>query len=541
MTTEHDYIVVGSGSAGAAVAARLSEDSGVSVLLIEAGGRDSHPFQLMPLAFLKLGRAQRGIWEYFSEPEPGLNGRRLRIARGRTLGGSSSINAMIAIRGNARDYDIWAEQGCTGWSYADVLPYFKRLERSWRGAGPYHGADGPVGISPMRGADLLYEPLLEAARAAGIPESEDANGAVQDGISRMEATIGAGKRASAARAYLYPALGRANLTILRDALTEKILIENGRAVGIAYRKDGERQTVRAGREIIICAGAFNSPQILMLSGIGPADELKAAGVDPVHDLPGVGRNLSDHPNIITGYRLHGGEGLTRHLRYDRAGWLAARWFARADGPFAWNGASANIFLRTQDGLDRPDVQLISMPVSNTADLWLKKPKFEISVRGGALHPKSRGWVKLGSADPTAAPRIQFNMFAESDDLATMVRAVKASRDIYAQSPLREMIHSESLPGADVRTDADIAGYLRANAWHRAHPVGTCRMGVDGDAVVDPELRVRGIEGLRIADASIMPEVPGGNTNLPSIMIGEKVADMVLGRSLPRAHLPSAGR
>jgi len=539
MKAEPDYIVIGSGSAGAAVAARLSEDPTVSVLLIEAGGRDNHPFQVMPLAFLKLGRARRGLWEYFSEPEPGLNGRRLRVARGRTLGGSSSINAMIAIRGNRRDYDLWAEQGCTGWSYADVLPYFKRLERSWRGENFYHGASGPVAISPMLGDDLLYEPLVAAARAAGISETEDPNGAVQEGISRMDATIGGGKRASAARAYLYPILGRANLTILRDALTEKVVIEKGRAVGVAYRQGSERRTVRAGREIIVCAGAFNSPQILMLSGIGPADELKAAGVDSVHDLPGVGRNLSDHPNIITAFEIKGGEGLTRHLRYDRASWLAARWYARADGPFAWNGATANIFLRTQEDIDRPDVQLISMPVSNNAELWLKRPKFEISVRGGALHPKSRGWVKLASADPNAAPRILFNIFAEPDDLATMIRAVKASRDIYAQSPLRDMIRAESLPGPDVRTDAEISEHLRANAWHRAHPVGTCKMGVDTDAVVDPELRVRGIAGLRVADASIMPEVPGGNTNLPSIMIGEKVADMVLGKSLPRADL-SAG-
>jgi choline dehydrogenase len=536
MTSEPDYIVIGSGSAGAAVAVRLSEDRDVSVLLLEAGGRDSHPFQLMPLAFLKLGQAKRGLWEYFSEPEPGLNGRRLRVARGRTLGGSSSINAMIAIRGNARDYDIWAEQGCTGWAYADVLPYFKRLEHSWRGAGPYHGADGPVGISLMEGNDLLYEPLLAAARAAGIAESEDPNGVVQDGISRMEATIGAGKRASAARAYLYPALARPNLTIARDALTERILVEGGRAVGVAYAQGSERKTVRAAREVILCAGAFNSPQLLLLSGIGPADELRALGIDPVHDLPGVGRNLADHPNVVGSYALKGGEGLTRHLRYDKAGMLAALWYARSVGPFAWNGASANIFLRTQQGLDRPDVQLITMPVSNYADLWLRRPKYEISVRGGALHPKSRGWVKLGSADPTDAPRIQFNMFAEPDDLATMVRAVKAIRDLYAQAPLGDMIASEVLPGPDVRTDADIADYLRANAWHRAHPVGTCRMGVDDDAVVDPELRVRGIEGLRVADASIMPEVPGGNTNLPTIMIGERAADFVLGKNLPPAKL-----
>jgi len=539
MMPEPDYIVIGSGSAGAAVAARLSEDPHVSVLLVEAGGRDNHPFQVMPLAFLKLGRARRGLWEYFSEPEPGLNGRRLRVARGRALGGSSSINAMIAIRGHRRDYDLWAEQGCTGWSYADVLPYFRRLERSWRGEGPYHGASGPVAISPMLGDDLLYEPLVDAARAAGIAETDDPNGAIQEGISRMDATIGGGKRASAARAYLYPAFGRPNLTVLRDALTERLLIENGRALGVVYRQGNESRTVRAGREIIVCAGAFNSPQILMLSGIGPADELRAAGIDPIHDLPGVGRNLSDHPNIITAFELKGGEGITRHLRYDRASWLAARWYARSDGPFAWNGATANIFLRTKDSLDRPDVQLIAMPVSNNAELWLKRPKFEISVRGGALHPKSRGWVKLGSADPTAAPRIQFNMFAEPDDLATMIRAVKASRDIYAQGPLGQMIRGETLPGPGVRKDAEIAEHLRANAWHRAHPVGTCRMGVDADAVVDPQLRVRGIEGLRIADASIMPEVPGGNTNLPTIMIGEKCADLVLGKSLPRADVPVA--
>jgi choline dehydrogenase len=536
MERAFDFVVIGSGSAGAAVAARLSEDPALSVLLLEAGPRDRHPLQLMPLAFARVASGRIGTWQYLTEPEPGLNGRQLPVPRGRTLGGTSSINAMIAIRGQREDYDGWAAQGCGGWSYADVLPYFRRLEASWRGAGPYHGADGPVRISPMAGPEMLWDELRAAAQAAGIGICEDPNGASQEGISRMESTVGDGKRSSSARAYLHPAMGRPNLTIETGALASRILIEHGRAVGVRFVQRGKTRTVRAEREIVLSGGAYNSPQLLLLSGIGPADEVRAMGIDPVHDLPGVGRNLIDHPNIINEYELIGDEGLTRYLRLDRAALCAARWFLRSTGPFAYTGTAANVFMRSQPGLDRPDIQMMCLPISGAAQMWapglMRRPVARLSVRTGYLHPRSRGWVRLRSADPRDPPRILKNIFAEPGDLDAMVRALRLSRSIYAQSPLRELIARENLPGGDVQSDEDLRAHIRANAGHRAHPVGTCRMGTDAEAVVDAQLRVHGIEGLRIADASIMPTITSGNTNLPAMMIGEKAADMLLGRSLP---------
>lgn len=536
MKSQFDYIVVGSGSAGAAVAARLSEDPAIRVLLLEAGPPDRHPFQLMPLAFPKVAWGSIGTWQYKTEPEPHLHGRQLDYPRGRTLGGTSSINAMIAIRGHRRDYDRWAESGLAGWRYADVLPYFKRLETSWRGAGPYHGAQGPVRISRMEGADLLWEPLLESARAAGVPYCDDANGAEQDGISRMEATVGGGLRSSTARAYLYPARQRANLVIETDALTHRLDIANGRAVGVRYQQRGQMREAQAEREIIVCGGAINTPQLLLLSGIGPPDELRALGIQPVHDLPGVGRNLVDHPNILNEYELKGGQGLTRHLRVDRAALAVLRWKLTHGGPFALTGTSANVFARTLPGLDQPDIQMMMLPISNNAELWgpglARKPPFRLAVRTGYLQPKSRGWVKLRSANPVDAPRILLNLFDDPRDLDAMVRAVQLSRRIYSQSPLRELIRAEALPGPGTDHEAALKEHIRRNGGHRSHPVGTCRMGHDALAVVDERLCVRGLDGLRIADTSVMPDVPSGNTNLPAIMVGERAADLIRGRSLP---------
>lgn len=544
MKTHFEYIVVGSGSAGAAVAARLSEDSGISVLLLEAGPPDRHPFQLMPLAFPKVAWGNIGTWQYRTEPEPHLHGRQLDYPRGRTLGGTSSINAMIAIRGHRRDYDRWAESGLAGWSYADVLPYFRRLETSWRGAGPFHGAQGPVQITRMEDPDLLWEPLLASAQGAGVPYCDDANGAEQDGISRMESTVGGGVRSSTARAYLHPAKQRANLVIHADALAHRIEIANGRAVGVRYQQRGQPREARAEREIIVCGGAFNSPQLLLLSGIGPADELRALGIEPVHHLPGVGRNLADHPNILNEYELKGSQGLTRHLRIDRAALSVIRWKLARSGPFALTGTSANVFARTLPGLDQPDIQMMTLPISNNAELWGpglgRRPPFRLAVRTGYLQPKSRGWVKLRSTNPADPPRIQLNMFDDPGDLDAMVRAMQLSRRIYSQPPLRDLIRGEALPGPGTDDEASLKEHIRRNAGHRSHPVGTCRMGHDELAVVDDQLRVRGISGLRIADASVMPDVPSGNTNLPAIMVGERAADLVRGRTMPAEHPDTAG-
>jgi choline dehydrogenase len=535
MQAAHDYIVIGSGSAGAVVAARLSEDPAVSVLLLEAGPRDRHPLQLMPLAFPRVALGRIGTWQFESEPEPELHGRRLPIPRGRTLGGTSSVNAMIAVRGNRRDYDDWAALGLAGWSFAEVLPYFRRLERHWRGASAWHGGDGPVRISRMEGPDLLWEHHRAAAEAAGIPYCDDPNGAEQDGISIMESTVGDGRRASSARAYLRPAMRRANLTVETGALVGRIVVRGGRATGVEYAVGGRLRTAQAGSEIVLAAGAYGSPQVLMLSGIGQADELRAAGVEPVHELPGVGRDLADHPVVINEYDLHGDEGLTRHLRADRAALAAVRWFAGGTGPFAYTGTLANVFLRSREGLDRPDVQMMCLPLSGDARVWVpglqRKPVSRLSVRTGYLPLKSRGWVRLRSADPRDPPRIFLNMFSAPGDIEGMVRSIHLTRSIYAQSPLRELIARENRPGGEVRSDAELAEFVRAHATHRAHPACSCRMGTDDGAVVDAALRVRGIDGLRIADASVMPALPRGNPNLACMMIGEKAADLIRGRRL----------
>ena len=531
---EFDYVIIGAGSAGAVVARRLSDEDGVTVLLLEAGGRDRHPLQLMPIAFIKVAEHKDYNWHYESEPEPGLDGRRLAIPRGKALGGTSSINAMICSRGHRRDYERWAEAGLDGWGYEDVLPYFKRLESSWRGETQFHGGSGPIRVSPIGGPDMLFEPLQEAAEAAGIPFCDDPNGATQEGLSRMEATIGGGMRSSTARAYLYPVMARRNLTVATGALTRRIIIEHGRATGVEYAQGGQPHRAHAAREVIVCSGAYNSPQLLMLSGIGPADHLRENGITPLHDLPGVGQNLAEHPNILNDYAAAGRAGLTRHLRMDRAAALTSRWFLRKDGVFATNGTSANIFLRSLPGLDRPDLQLTFLPVSNTAQLWFPRvtapPSYAYSVRIGVLHPNSRGTVRLRSADPDDKPRIQYNMFTHPADMAAMIRGIRICRDLYREAPLKALISGEIFPGAAVQDDAALETAIRGGAGHRSHPVGTCRMGVDVDAVVDGALRVRGLEGLRVADASIMPEIVGGNTNVPTIMIGEKAADLIRGRT-----------
>jgi len=531
-----DYIVVGSGSAGSIIAARLTEDPDVSVLLLEAGRRDNHPFMAMPIAFPKVATSQSYIWPFESEPEPGLNGRTLPIWRGKTLGGCSSINAMINVRGNRRDYDLLQQQGLEGWGYRDVLPYFKRLENSWRGPGLYHGGDGPVRNVPIDMPEAFYPNLEQAALHMGLPICSDQNGADQEGVGRMEVTTNFGRRASTSRAYLHPAMNsRQNLTVLTQSQATRILFEGKRAIGVEYLRNGKLEHIHADREIVLSGGTYNSPQLLMLSGIGPADHLRSVGVDVVHDLKGVGENLQEHPNLLNIYRAKGKLGFTRHLRFDRATLSVLRWAMLGTGPFTTAGTMANIFMRTNPGLERPDIQIITMAVHQHAGLWFpgltKAPTYAFTARVGVLHARSRGWVRLRSANPLDHPRIRFNMLTEQADVDAMVKAVKMSRDLFDQPSMRSLIDGELTPGKQFQSDAEIAEAIRQQAEHRHHAVGTCRMGIDDDAVVDAQLRVVGVENLRVADASIMPEDPSGNTNVPTMMIGEKAADLLKGRVL----------
>jgi len=531
---DYDYIIVGAGSAGCVLANRLTEDPDVTVLLLEAGRSNDSYFMRIPLAFTKISNNSNYLWRFESEPEPELKGRRIPIRRGKTLGGSSSVNGMIALRGHPLDYDLWRQQGLNGWGYADVLPYFKRMETSWRGESKHHGGDGPVMISQNNVPLMLYDMLAQAVKNVGLPVNDDQSVGEHDGISRVEMSVGRGERQSSAKSYLEPAMKRPGLTVLTHALTSRVLLEKDRAVGIEFRHDGQVKTARATREVILSGGSYNSPQLLMLSGIGPADHLREVGVEVKHDLPGVGQNLYEHPIVHMAFRASITDSFLNYLRFDRATLGMIQWYLTKTGPFATNAAPANIFFRTKNvNSARPDIQMICSSVGLDAKLWYpgvtEPPVHRFAVGPNLLHPLSKGWVKLRSNDPAALPRIFFNMYSERQDLDGMIEGVKMAREIYYADPVGKMIASEIKPGKDIRTDAEIEDWIRETSGINQHPVATCRMGVDKDAVVDGALKVRGIEGLRVVDASIMPDEPGGNTNLPTMMIAEKGADMIRGK------------
>jgi choline dehydrogenase len=519
------------------LANRLSADPAVRVLLVEAGGSADHLLINMPLGFLRALRNPAYTWGYMSEPEPTLNGRSLWLPRGKLLGGSSSINGMFYMRGHSRDFDHWLSLGCAGWSYADVLPYFKRMESSWRGAGPWHGADGPLPVVPIVSRKLLIEPLMASAAAAGFATTDDIHGEVEEGFARGEITVDRrGRRASTARAYLQPVRRRPNLRVLTGALTLGITIDKGTARGIEYVKDGVRVSAHAEREVALCGGAYNSPQLLMLSGLGPADALRAHGIAVRLDLAGVGANLSEHARVPVEFAARGAVTFLNELRVDRVARAAIQWALWRRGNFATQINSCNITVRTDPALRQPDIQLMSNPVRMDARIWwpLFGPKQEHRITADAvvLHPESRGTVTLRSADPTARPRIQLNVFATEADLATARRGVRLARHIYATAPQSELVAREIAPGTNIDSDAELNAYIRAAGGVTQHPVGTCAMGTGEGAVVDTDLRVRGMQGLRVIDASVMPTVPGGNINATVIMIAEKAADHMLGRRLP---------
>ena len=536
--SEFDYVIVGAGSAGAVIANRLTADPKVSVLLLEAGEWSGELLMKMPLG-AHLMRHPHLSWGYMSEEIPFL-GRPLPLPRGKAVGGSSVVNAMAYSRGHAKDYDQWRQMGCEGWGYADVLPYFRRSERSWRGEDKYHGGSGEMGVSRGGIPGRLYEETVAAAKALGYQESPDLHGDIPEGFSIPEFTHWKGRRASTAEAFLKPIRRRPNLTIRTGALANRLIFEGKRAVGVEYAHDSQVKTARASREVVLCGGTYNSPQLLMLSGIGPAEALREVGIEPVLDAPGVGRNLSEHASFFIAYRTKRPISLLRHLRWDRLVVNLAHWWFLGGGPFSVQATTAHAQVRTRPELERPDVQIFFNPSRMDARPWFPglQPMQEDQINALAvlLHPDSRGWMTLRSADPRDPPKIFLNLFAERSDVETIVKGLRIARQVFQTGPLAGLVAEEIMPGMQVQTDAQFEAYLKQVCLVSHHPVGTCKMGHDPMSVVDPQLRVHGVEGLRVADASIMPTVPGGNTNAPAIMVGEKAADLIRGTSLPPAEI-----
>jgi choline dehydrogenase-like flavoprotein len=517
-----DYVIVGAGSAGCTLAARLTEDPSVSVTLVEAGGKGRHPNISIPAAFANQFRTKLD-WDYNTEPEPHCDGRSLYIPRGKGLGGSSSMNAMLYVRGRPLDYDLWASQGCDGWGWNDVRPYFLKAENNERGASEHHAVGGPLNVADERSPRRLTARFIASAEAAGIPRIPDYNGPEQDGVSPVQVTQRNGARFSAADAYLRPNMKRPNLEVITGATVLGVELIGGRAAGVRVRGRGRRERViNAEREVILSAGAIGSPQLLLLSGIGPADHLRSVGVTVHHDLPGVGENLHDHPYVVCIWESSAPESL---YGADKAKPML-EWILRRSGPLTSTVAEAFAFVRSRPGLPAPDLQFHFAP-AYFADNGFEEFDGHAFTSGPVLvSTKSRGNLRLRSSDPLDKPRILTNTLAEPEDMASLVAGVKLAREIASTGPLAEAAAREIYPGPGVDDDADIEAFVRQHVDLLYHPVGTCKMGTDDAAVLDPQLRVRGIDGLRVVDASVMPQIPGGNTNAPTIMIAERAADLI---------------
>jgi choline dehydrogenase len=523
--TGYDYIIVGSGSAGSVLANRLSARPQAKVLLIEAGGSDRSLMVRMPAGISKI--SNKANWQYDTAPQPAMNGRCMYWPRGKLLGGSSSINAMVYIRGQAADYDLWRQLGNAGWSYADVLPFFVQAERNERLDDAFHGRDGPLNVAERPYTNVLSEVFVEAAQQAGIARNPDFNGAVQAGCGLYQVTQKNGERWSAASAYLRPAATRANLTILTRALATRVLVERGRAVGVEYVRGGKRYTARAAQEVLLAGGAINSPQLLLLSGIGPAAELHAAGVTTLLDLPGVGKNLQDHLNVNIVQRTTRPVTLDGKQRGLPALALALEFLLFRTGPGTSNVAEAGAFVVSRRGAATPEIQYHFIPAQVVNHARTRLDGHGVTLHACCLRPESRGEIRLGSADPLQPPVIDPRYLASEYDRKILIDGIRRGREIMAAPAFRPWLGEERFPGAAVQSDAEIDAFVRATAETEYHPVGTCKMGKDPMAVVDEQLRVRGIERLRVIDASIMPTIVSGNTNAPTIMIAEKAAAMLL--------------
>jgi choline dehydrogenase len=527
---DFDYVIVGAGSAGCVLANRLSEDGSATVLVLERGGSDGSVLIQMPSALSMPMNMARYNWGYVSEPEPQLGGRRINCPRGKVLGGSSSINGLVYIRGNALDFERWEAEGASGWGYRHVLPYFRRAESFAGGSDAYRGGDGPLHTQHGRRHNPLYQAFVDAGVEAGYPATDDVNGFQQEGFGRMDMTVHRGRRCSAARAYLRPAMKRPNLEVRTKIAVSRVVFDGRRAVGVAYRRGAGEHVVHARREVILAGGSINSPQLLKLSGVGPGEELRAHGIDVVHDAPAVGENLQDHLEFY--FQMACKQPITLYgaMNPFAKALIGLRWLLRHDGLGATNHFETCGFIRSRAGEKYPDIQYHFLPLAVAYDGSVLATEHGIQAHVGPMRSKSRGQVRLASADPAEAPRIFFNYMSHPDDWQEMRACVRLTREIFAQPAFAAFCGREIQPGADVVSDEAIDEFIREKVESAYHPCGTCRMGAADDpaSVVTPDTKVIGVDGLRVVDSSIIPSITNGNLNAPTIMMAEKAADMIRG-------------